>query len=661
MRIIYVTPHLSTGGMPEYLRRKVELLKEDHDVWVVEKHFETAYRTIRDKIESLIGDRLVNIGENHERLLQLIDQVKPDVVHFEELSDYHFKEALLDVVYRKDREYLIFDTLHDSSIDHREKRYIPDKMLVVSPWQVNNFMELGIPVEMLEHEIIPGNRDRSGLYALGLDPNKKHVVQVGLFSRRKNQGETISIARLMPDVCFHFVGNQPDNYRHYWEPLMKDLPSNCKVWGERSDVATFYSCMDAVIFPSRGEYGDMETNPLVIREALAWDIPLFVRDRSFYMGMYSESSNVKFMSDSGMTNAAILSRLLDVKIEQIDEKKMQNKPIDKDFFKKRLFEISFEQETNKVNFKYLEHTALETTVCVRDIDTEVPIYTFDATFDSGSEIWCIPIPKQYYDFGGNPNFGGFMYDFYVNGERRYTSTTRLKATEIQKDKFRVESFEPIFVNYEQFFTDRIYDPFIMKARQHHSLQVLPGNIGTVVDIGANVGLFTELALRNGAEKIVAVEISEKANEVFRNIHGDNKNVSLVEKAISSKRGEITVYTDPNNSLVGSVLEKGYGESTTVECISLDDLISECSLESIDLLKIDVEGSEYAIFDGASDESLSIVENMIVEFHSNYGGILSESILRRLDDLFEYQILQDDCKSRASEWEESGTIFARRKR
>ena len=70
MRIIYVTPHLSTGGMPEYLRRKVELMKEENDVWVVEKHLESAYRSIRDKIENLIGDRLINIGNNHSNCMR---------------------------------------------------------------------------------------------------------------------------------------------------------------------------------------------------------------------------------------------------------------------------------------------------------------------------------------------------------------------------------------------------------------------------------------------------------------------------------------------------------------------------------------------------------------------------------------------------------------
>jgi FkbM family methyltransferase len=649
--------------MPEYLRRKVELLKDENEVWVVEKHFEPAYRTIRDKIEALIGERLINIGDNHGRLLDIIKDVKPDVVHFEELSDYHFQEKLLDQIYTEDREYLIFDTLHDSSIDYNEKRYIPDKMLVVSPWQVHNFMPLGIPIEMLEHEIIPGKRERSGLTSLGLDPSRMHVVQVGLFSRRKNQSETIELARIMPDVDFHFVGNQTDNYRDYWQPLLDRLPSNCKIWGERSDVETFYSCVDCVIFPSRGEYGDRETNPLVIREAMAWNVPLFLRDRDFYMGMYSESASVRFMHDSLERNADELRKFLGLgKPEKTQKTIIDNMAIGKDFFKKKLFDITYEQENNKINFKYLEQNPVDFIVCVRDIDTEVPIYSFDASFEAGSEVWCIPIPKQYYDFQNNPNFGGFLYDFYINGVRKYTQATRIKPTALVKERFRIESFEPIFVNYEQFFTDKIYDEFLLNATSNHPLQELPGPIGTVLDIGANIGLFTELAVQKGADRVVSLEISDKAISIFENLHKDKQNVTLIKKAAYDKTGEITIYSDPNNSLVGSIYPdhtNGLSDSYTVESMSVEDILEQNSIERVGLMKVDVEGSEYAIFDGISDETLERIENIILEFHDNFGGRLRDSIICKLDGKYSYKIYQDDCKNFASEWEERGTIFAKR--
>jgi hypothetical protein len=98
----------------------------------------------------------------------------------------------------------------------------------------------------------------------------------------------------------------------------------------------------------------------------------------------------------------------------------------------------------------------------------------------------------------------------------------------------------------------------------------------------------------------------------------------------------------------------------VPSISIDDLLSEFDLEEVDLVKIDVEGSEYAIFDGMSDETLDKLNNIILEFHDNFGGRLRDSITKRLDSRFDYKIYQDDCKNTASEWEERGTIFAKKK-
>jgi hypothetical protein len=44
---------------------------------------------------------------------------------------------------------------------------------------------------------------------LGLDPKYKHVLNVGLFTRRKNQGYAFEIARQMENlpVKFHFIVN----------------------------------------------------------------------------------------------------------------------------------------------------------------------------------------------------------------------------------------------------------------------------------------------------------------------------------------------------------------------------------------------------------------------------------------------------------------------
>ena len=35
-KILYIAPHLSTGGLPQYLTKKIELLKDVYDIHVLE-------------------------------------------------------------------------------------------------------------------------------------------------------------------------------------------------------------------------------------------------------------------------------------------------------------------------------------------------------------------------------------------------------------------------------------------------------------------------------------------------------------------------------------------------------------------------------------------------------------------------------------------------
>ena len=63
---------------------------------------------------------------------------------------------------------------------------------------------------------------------------------------------------------------------------MNNLPSNVKVWGERSDVSTFMKAADVFMFNST-----WECNPLVLREAASYGLKILSRDLPEYMDMFT--------------------------------------------------------------------------------------------------------------------------------------------------------------------------------------------------------------------------------------------------------------------------------------------------------------------------------------------------------------------------------------
>lgn len=301
-KIVYIAPHLSTGGMPQYLYKQMELLVNEFDIYCIEWSDVTGGVLVvqRNKVKSLLGNRLLTLGENKEELFQMLKRINTDVIHLQEIPELFIPNDIAEKLYTKDRKYCIIETSHDSSQSAKSKRFFPDKFLFVSEYQVGLYKELGIPSDVVEYPIEFFRRTKTKEQAqkdLGMNPNIKHVINVGLFTPRKNQAEIIEYARLLKDhpIQFHFIGNQADNFKYYWEPLMKDFPSNCKWWNERTDVENFYQAADLFLFTSRGSQHDKETMPLVIREAISWQVPSLIYNLNVYENYFDKFDNISYL------------------------------------------------------------------------------------------------------------------------------------------------------------------------------------------------------------------------------------------------------------------------------------------------------------------------------------------------------------------------------
>lgn len=315
-KLLFLTPHLSTGGLPQYLLKKIELLKNDFVVYVIEyANVTTQYRVQRDKIEAIVKDRFYSLPEKHKlpALQKAFSDINPDIVHLEEHPEcfwYSPDEEVFNWIYRQDRRYLLIETCHNSIFNPANKKYYPDKFIFVSSGQAEKYKPLNIPIEIIEYPIedLPRTLTREeACQQLELDPAKKHILNVGLFTKGKNQGEALRIAKRLVDkpYQFHFVGNMAVNFEEYWKPLIESLPPNCKVWGERSDVEAFYQAADLFLFTSK-----LETNPLVVREAISWKLPVLMYNLPIYGKDYVKLPNTHFLDSDLTQNINQLEKIL---------------------------------------------------------------------------------------------------------------------------------------------------------------------------------------------------------------------------------------------------------------------------------------------------------------------------------------------------------------
>ena len=306
-KLLYIAPHLSTGGLPQYLVKKIELIKNDYEIYVIEYSDHGGNKLVvqKNKILKLIdSNKFYTLGEDKSEIHDLIEKISPDIIHLEEIPEYFMNYEIAEKIYNINRKYSIVETSHDSSFNTDNKLHFPDKFMFVSNWQIQQYKDIDIPKVLVEYPIEYNKRpDRTeALKKLNLDPSKIHILHVGLFTPRKNQAEFFEYARMLPDYQFHCVGNQAGNFAYYWKPLMEDVPDNITWWDERKDVDNFYSSMDLFLFTSRGSDQDKETMPLVIREAMSWHMNIMIYNLGVYLNYFDKYDNIQYLDFDSLEN-----------------------------------------------------------------------------------------------------------------------------------------------------------------------------------------------------------------------------------------------------------------------------------------------------------------------------------------------------------------------
>ncbi|WP_165977707.1 FkbM family methyltransferase [Nonomuraea diastatica] len=182
--------------------------------------------------------------------------------------------------------------------------------------------------------------------------------------------------------------------------------------------------------------------------------------------------------------------------------------------------------------------------------------------------------------------------------------------------------------YQEIFEDECYDQF--------SLPEEP----TIVDVGANIGLFTVFAKRQWpTASILAFEpVPRTADYLCRNIelHGLS-GVRVVQEAIGERVEDASFVHYPNmpgnstrypedKELQVSVVRKRHPdwdvtaqyepEHLTVPVRRLESHL--VGLAHVDLLKVDVEGAELEVLRGIADDQWDRIDNVVMEVQDLHG-------------------------------------------
>jgi FkbM family methyltransferase len=143
--------------------------------------------------------------------------------------------------------------------------------------------------------------------------------------------------------------------------------------------------------------------------------------------------------------------------------------------------------------------------------------------------------------------------------------------------------------------------------------------GTVVDVGANIGIFTlESSLAVGpAGRVLSIEAApENAWALRANVQRNEfSNVSIIEAGAGDAKGQATL-TLPSGSNVGmfTLGSVAGSKSFDIQIDTIDHLLEPLGITSIDLLKMDIEGSETRALRGAQRTLQQFRPTVLIELN-----------------------------------------------
>lgn len=139
----------------------------------------------------------------------------------------------------------------------------------------------------------------------------------------------------------------------------------------------------------------------------------------------------------------------------------------------------------------------------------------------------------------------------------------------------------------------------------------------VLDLGANIGLFTKFAGTKTSGKIYAFEPVEETRRILKENVKDLENVELVPYAVGRTQETIyinTSYLEDNSGAINmNVRDNQSGQK--VDIISLDEFVEKNNIKKIDFIKSDIEGEERNALAGARNILKTMAPKLsICEYH-----------------------------------------------
>jgi FkbM family methyltransferase len=251
-------------------------------------------------------------------------------------------------------------------------------------------------------------------------------------------------------------------------------------------------------------------------------------------------------------------------------------------------------------------------VAIKEYKSDATMWSSEMdSISPGCEYWMMPVSKNIHAYDSDPKFTGITFGIYRADTEEQLYEMPYVHRFINIPRVSLSNSIPLYLNYTEFFVDKKYSKWLDKKYE------------LVVDVGANVGIFTYYMLVNeNATHSVMVECDVKALKDLRRNFKLNTNTTLVPRALHHSNEPVTFYHSAENPVISSTLSpeqlknhmagvKG-DKLHTVDTVTIKDLVDNYG--TIDLLKIDIEGGEYDVIMRTDDSVFDHINHIMLECH-----------------------------------------------
>ncbi|MFM9946701.1 MAG: FkbM family methyltransferase [Saprospiraceae bacterium] len=157
-----------------------------------------------------------------------------------------------------------------------------------------------------------------------------------------------------------------------------------------------------------------------------------------------------------------------------------------------------------------------------------------------------------------------------------------------------------------------------------------GPVNTIIDAGANIGFTSVFFARMFPEaRIIAIEPDTGNFEKLQQNTAHLPQVKCLMTGLWHRQASLVVKDGGYGAYGFTVEEVPAGYPGALHAIALDDLVHEYGISVIDILKIDIEGSEKEVFSANIQKWLPMTKCLIIELHDRKRKGCSQAVFTAL--------------------------------